>query len=394
MKLALVIPGFQADAQDWCIPAFTNLAHELSRRLELHVFALRYPARRDIYSVGDVRVHAVGAGAFGGFRAPFLSLVALWRAAMSDIESEHAVGPFDAVLGVWATESGWLATQAAKRLGVPCLVHLAGGELARLSAVRYGNQRERLARVLVGSTLRKANLITAPSGPMEQAARGRLGMHSTKVVRWSLGVDTATFAPQPGSPEVSHALPTFVSVGSLIPVKGYEWLMEGFTRLRASRPEINFRWQVAGGGPLLPHLRELVTSAGLEGYVSFLGDVPHDRLPQLLRSADCIVFGSFHEAQCMAVLEGMACGLPWIGPPVGALADCDAMPLKSGIAIKGRSIDELASALCAMLTAPVGERRAWGLAARQTVVDRYELRRQSDLLVEQIAKLTTLPTRG
>src|SRR3954447_15184358 len=101
MKLAIVIPGFQANERDWCIPAFTNLARELSRSMEVHVFALRYPHRRATYRVGDVRVHALGGGAlWRGRRLPVVSLLRLWRNTLAAVSKEHWRSPFDAVLGI------------------------------------------------------------------------------------------------------------------------------------------------------------------------------------------------------------------------------------------------------------------------------------------------------
>src|SRR5437763_863446 len=115
VKLALVIPGFQAHEHDWCIPAFTNLARELAKTQDLHVFTLRYPPVRANYRVGAVRVHAIGGGSFaGGLRVPAVSLLRLWGQTSAAIEAEHERGPFDAMIGVWATESGWLAARAAR----------------------------------------------------------------------------------------------------------------------------------------------------------------------------------------------------------------------------------------------------------------------------------------
>jgi hypothetical protein len=140
MKLAVVIPGFQANERDWCIPAFTNLAQELARSVELHVFTLRYPPRRDLYRIGRVKVHSIGGGAFLDHRLVGASLLKLWRDTLLDIGTEHRRGPFSAILGIWATESGWLATRAGRLFGVPTIVHLAGGELTWLPQIKYGNQ--------------------------------------------------------------------------------------------------------------------------------------------------------------------------------------------------------------------------------------------------------------
>ena len=169
MRLALVIPGFQSDKNDWCIPAFTNLARILADQVDLHVFALRYPQRRDDYSIGRVRVHSVGAGTILGARIVGVSLLKLWSDFARTFRAEHAITPFDAVIGIWATESGWLATRSAQELGIPSLVHIAGGELINLPYMRYGNRREALAGRMVKETLSHADLLTVPSEPVMRA---------------------------------------------------------------------------------------------------------------------------------------------------------------------------------------------------------------------------------
>ena len=55
MKIGLVVPGFSADADDWCIPALRNLARQLATTEEVHVLALRYPYRAGDYAVFGAR---------------------------------------------------------------------------------------------------------------------------------------------------------------------------------------------------------------------------------------------------------------------------------------------------------------------------------------------------
>ena len=325
MRLALVIPGFQSDKNDWCIPAFTNLARVLADQVDLHVFALRYPQRRDDYSIGRVRVHSVGAGTILGARIVGVSLLKLWSDFARTFRAEHAITPFDAVIGIWATESGWLATRSAQELGIPSLVHIAGGELVNLPYMRYGNRREALAGRMVKETLSHANLLTVPSEPVMRALHRMPGspIKEAKVDarRWSLGVDTDMFAPAERSHQTERPF-TFVTVGSLVPVKGHRLLIKGFAGLRQSRKqEIHARLRIVGDGPLRPALLSLVTELDLQGYVTLEGEVPHENLPALYNECDAFLLGSYYEAQCMAVLEAMSCRLPWVAPLVGCIPD-------------------------------------------------------------------------
>ncbi|HET7034455.1 MAG TPA: hypothetical protein VFI42_02130, partial [Thermomicrobiaceae bacterium] len=62
MKLALILPGFSAAEDDWCIPALLDLARVLAPEVELHVFPLRYPPRRGRYRIYGATVHPLGGG--------------------------------------------------------------------------------------------------------------------------------------------------------------------------------------------------------------------------------------------------------------------------------------------------------------------------------------------
>jgi glycosyltransferase involved in cell wall biosynthesis len=388
MKLAIVIPGFQADERDWCIPAFTNLARELAATVELHVFTLRYPHVRKRYRIGDVRVHALGGGALFGTRLLGASLLKLWRDALSEIQREHHRKAFDAIIGIWATESGWLATRSARMLGVPSLVHLAGGELTWLPQIKYGNYHRGLARLLVVDAIRHADMLTVPSGPLERSLSGLFPHSKGRTERWALGVDTQMFSPETKPARAVGSPFTFITVGSLIPVKGHEWILRAIARLRNNAPGAEFRLQIVGQGPLLPQLQELVACYELKGYVDFLGEVPHEELPQLYRNADCFVLGSWHEAQCMAALEAMACGLPWIGPSVGALVDVYSASIEdgrpSGALVRARSVGALSKAMLAVIALSPAERRAWGIEARKIVEREYCLEKQTRRLLDRL----------
>jgi glycosyltransferase involved in cell wall biosynthesis len=386
MRLAIVIPGFQASEQDWCIPAFTNLARELAKSNEVHVFALRYPHVRRSCQVGRVWVHAIGGGAFGGRRFFGASLLKLWYETLRHMKAVHRRRQFDAIIGIWATESGWLATKAAHSLGVPSIVHLAGGELVWLPQIGYGTRRKSLPATFVRSALRHANVVTVPSTPIRDAAIASGLVRASQVKKWPLGVDTDMF--EPGGHSGKEARPfTFVAVGSLIAIKGYELLLKSFAKLLALEPTACLR--IVGSGPLESELRNLAKGLHLEGYVDFVGEVSHDRLPRLYQGADCFVIGSWHEAQCMAALEAMACGLPWVAPAVGALADVSASmdDTPTGIRVKERDPAKFAGAMQEMMSLPQEVRAEWGRNSHTVIETGYALATQTRRLLQLLNEL-------
>ena len=57
LRIAWIVPGFQANEQDRCIPALTDLAHGIAAEHDLTVFALQYPGREDVYQIGKVKIY-------------------------------------------------------------------------------------------------------------------------------------------------------------------------------------------------------------------------------------------------------------------------------------------------------------------------------------------------
>lgn len=123
--------------------------------------------------------------------------------------------------------------------------------------------------------------------------------------------------------------------------------------------------------------------------MDFVGEVPHDKLPEVYRRADCFVIGSWHEAQCMAALEAMACGLPWIAPRVGSLADLPSATEASptGISVESRDAGAFAHAMREMIALPPDVRVQWGRNARAAVERKYDLTMQTNALLRILSQI-------
>ena len=333
MRLGLVVPGFSADAADWCIPALRHLTRALAIEDEVRVFTLRYPYQRGRYAIDGADVIALGGADRRG-----LSTASVGRTTLMAIRAEHRRRPFDVLHAFWATESGLLAALAGRVLRIPTLVSLAGGELVKLRDINYGDQRSRWERLKVAASLRLAARVTAGSRTLLEHARGFV---DERKLYWApLGVPTELFHGQDNS---GCGL---IHVGTLTPVKDHVTLLRALAKVRDS--DASVRLDVVGGGPLRESLEQLAAALGVQEGVRFRGDVDHGRLPDLYRAAQAVVVSSRHEAQCMAALEGAACGLAVAGTRVGVVPELAPAP---SVARVGEP-ESLAEAICATLAAP------------------------------------------
>lgn len=156
-------------------------------------------------------------------------------------------------------------------------------------------------------------------------------------------------------------IPVALCVARVAPQKRHDVLLQAWELLRTEAVLL-----CAGDGPLMPELRAAAAQTG--GRVLVLGDRPD--VPVLLAAADLLVLASDWEGLPMAVLEGMAAGLPVVATDVDGLRE--AVGDQAGMLVPARSPWELASALD-LLLADADARATAGAAARARVAERHSL---------------------
>jgi glycosyltransferase involved in cell wall biosynthesis len=314
MRIALITPGFSADESDWCIPVLLDLVRRLARDHDVHVFALRYPHRRGDYRVYGATVHALGgAGAVGMARLPLLAR------ALALVARYGRDAPFDVVHGFWADEPGFLAVAAGRLFQRPALVSLMGGELVRMTDIRYGGQLSRANRWLTRIALSRAACVTTGSTFLQRMAQP--WALAERLTLLPLGVDPLRFspaAPPEDSPLVKGTV-KLLHVASLVPVKDQALLLRALARIVPQVPGAHLH--IAGDGPLHDSLAHLAASLGLADNVTFHGAVAHERLLAFYRTADLCLLTSRYESQGLVTLEAAACGRVTAGTAVGFLPD-------------------------------------------------------------------------
>lgn len=104
-----------------------------------------------------------------------------------------------------------------------------------------------------------------------------------------------------------------LSVGRLVPYKGYPVLIEALKQL----PE-EYHLVIGGMGPLENALKAQVADAGLERRVSFLGYLPEEDLPAYFGACDIFVLSSCMKTEAFGIVqvEAMSCGKPVVATKI------------------------------------------------------------------------------
>lgn len=115
------------------------------------------------------------------------------------------------------------------------------------------------------------------------------------------GVDLDRFFPTPNKENLSSNIKKFVTVGSLIPRKNVETIINAFNSLGD-----NYQLTIAGDGPLQEDLKKQVLGTNID----FVGHL--DNVLPLLHDTQAFISASRAEGLPNAVLEAMATDLPVI----------------------------------------------------------------------------------
>jgi glycosyltransferase involved in cell wall biosynthesis len=249
----------------------------------------------------------------------------------------------------------------------------------------------RLFLALRNRVLKRAASFVAITDGVEQELR-EAGAEPSRIHRIPNAVDTVRFSPPRTGEKTTLRLklhlpvsdPIVVYTGRLVSYKGLPLLMRVWTELQTAHPRAHLL--LVGEGGLDIHnceaeLRSSVLERGLEELVLFAGSV--ENVPEYLRASDVFVLPSENEALPGALLEAMACQLPVIATPVGAVPSFLEHEV-NGLLVQPGDFEGLRAALQRLLDEPVLRERL-GRAARITVVEGYS----SELVTRRLLTLFT-----
>ena len=196
------------------------------------------------------------------------------------------------------------------------------------------------------------------------------------------GVDLQRFRPRNEEPD---GVPVLLSVGRLVPKKGFDVLLRAAAEL--VRRGLQFELKIVGDGPEREHLVALTRELGLEDAVAFVGSLSPEEMPQVYREAHIFVLPSVIDERGdrdgipNVAAEALASGVPVVSTTVSAVSDL-ARDGREGFLVPQRDVAALADALQKLLENPE-LRREMGRAGRRRVEQMFD----REKCVDELASL-------
>jgi colanic acid/amylovoran biosynthesis glycosyltransferase len=196
-----------------------------------------------------------------------------------------------------------------------------------------------------------------------------------------------TGIPLEGFPYVMRNVPaegawTIVQACRLVPKKGLATALCAFARFAKSFPKSRFL--IAGDGPLLRELEELVQQLELQNVVLFLGFLGQSELREVYEKAHIFIHpselppDSNQEGIPNSMLEAMASGLPVVATRHGGIPEAVTEGV-NGLLVSERDDEGLTKSLLTMVRDPA-RWNAMGVAASETVAAEFAQPRQIESL--------------
>lgn len=198
----------------------------------------------------------------------------------------------------------------AMKLGLPYIVSLRGSDVPFYNP-RFKFLDTLFFKHLSGLIWKNAKHVVANSkGLKELALRSHPKMDVGVIVN---GVAIDEFNPETKKDFMSNGIMKIVSVGRLIPRKGFDVVISALEGLK------NVELTIVGEGPEKNNLVTLAKSKHVS--VHFAGVVSHDDMVHYYHQSDVFVLASANEGMSNAMLEAVASGLPVLTTKTGGVAE-------------------------------------------------------------------------
>lgn len=204
---------------------------------------------------------------------------------------------------------------------IPFLGMLVAVALRRPLIARYGGAWDVNSQTTVMNRVTRTSMRLLAGGRNVMLAAGEGQTPPGRNISWLFSTSLTRDELERARPDLDRGLstpPRFLYCGRLSPEKGVHVLLDALALLREADGVPVPRLVIAGDGPERRRLEEQARERGIDGNVTFVGQLDRAALLEQLAVADVCVQPSLSESFGKAWLDAMSWGLPVVTSQVGA----------------------------------------------------------------------------
>jgi len=200
----------------------------------------------------------------------------------------------------WAIPTGLIGVWAGTLLKKPLIVTIHGSDL-RMALERGGFLKKIFIYVC-----KKATHLNCVSEVQKKEIE-QLGIMAEKISTIPMGIDETFWETRKNRKIEFNKRPFIIlSNRNLLPIYNVSLLIRAMPLVLKEEPKTQFI--IAGDGSERENLKREVEDLGLSASVKFLGQVPHEEMPNLLAQTDIYVSTSPNDGTSVSLLEALASG--------------------------------------------------------------------------------------
>ena len=237
--------------------------------------------------------------------------LSLFLSSLKLLKKINQTFPFDLIDGHYIYPDGFAAVLLGKALKKPVVLSARGSDINQFTGFKS-------IKPMLCYALNHADHIISVCNALKQEMIV-LDINNDKISVIPNGVDTEQFYPVDRKEARNKlALPNnkkiILSVGSLIPRKGFHVILDAFPKLLQEDNTIHL--YIIGEGSFRSSLERQIEALKLTQYVTLVGERPNSELKIWYSAADVFCLASSREGWANVIMESLACGTPVVATNV------------------------------------------------------------------------------
>lgn len=290
------------------------------------------------------------------------------------------------VVHTHSSKAGILGRVAARKAGVPVIVHTVHGQAFHPYEKAWKNFIYKCAERYAAK--RCDRILAVARAMVDQCVAARIAPPEKYEVVYS-GMEISRFLEARPEPALREALgipagvPVIATLARLFPLKGYEFVLPAALAVAAKHPEVHFL--IIGDGPMHDEFARAIAAAGLRKRFHFAGLVPPDQVGRYLVLCTMLWHLSLREGLPRSAVQALAVGRPVVAFRLDGTPEV-VINGQTGCCVAPESVEEVVGCTLELLADPARAAELGGNGQR-LVAERFDHRFMSDHLERIYLKL-------